>query len=40
MKFGSFIAKITQPFERVFGTSLLGAQAIQAMQRFPEGFNR
>jgi polysaccharide export outer membrane protein len=33
----SFIAKVLNPFERMLGFSLLGAQTIQTMQRFPEG---
>jgi polysaccharide export outer membrane protein len=28
------------PFERVIGFSLLGAQTVQTLQRFPEGFTR
>ena len=28
------------PFERVIGFSLLGAQTVQTLQRFPEGFQR
>ena len=31
---------LLNPFERVIGFSLLGAQTMQTMQRFPEGFNR
>ena len=31
------IAKITAPFERMLGFSLLGGQTIQLLQRFPEG---
>ena len=30
--------KMIAPFERIFGVSLLGAQAIQTMNRFPLGF--
>jgi polysaccharide export outer membrane protein len=33
----SFITKVTAPFERIFGFSLLGAQTIQSMNRFPDG---
>jgi len=31
------ISKILNPVERMFGWSLLGAQTIQSLQRFPEG---
>ena len=31
------IAKVTAPFERLFGSALLGAQTVQLLQRFPEG---
>ena len=31
---------LLNPFERVIGFSLLGAQTMQTLQRFPEGFNR
>jgi polysaccharide export outer membrane protein len=31
------ISNITAPFERIFGFSLLGAQAIQTLNRFPRG---
>ena len=34
---GSFVNKMINPVERVFGFSLLGAQTIQFMQRFPKG---
>ena len=34
---GSFVNKVINPVERVFGFSLLGAQTIQFMQRFPKG---
>lgn len=34
------IAKLTQPVERLFGVSLLGAQTIQILQRFPKGFRQ
>ena len=33
----SLISKILNPFERVFGFSLLGGQTIQTLQRFPAG---
>lgn len=33
----SFLGKITAPFERIFGFSLLGAQTVQTMQNFPGG---
>jgi polysaccharide export outer membrane protein len=32
------IAKMTAPFERMFGLMLLGSQAIQVANRFPRGF--
>ncbi len=35
----SLVAKVTSPFERIFGFSLLGGQTIQVLQRFPEGFS-
>jgi protein involved in polysaccharide export with SLBB domain len=35
--FNSFAAKLLNPFERMFGFSLLGAQTVQTLQRFPEG---
>jgi polysaccharide export outer membrane protein len=34
----SFITKILNPIERVFGTSLLGIQTVQTANRFPQGF--
>jgi polysaccharide export outer membrane protein len=34
----TFLDRLTQPIERLFGTSLLGAQAIQTFNRFPKGF--
>jgi polysaccharide export outer membrane protein len=34
----SFIAKILNPIERIFGTSLLGIQTVQTANRFPLGF--
>jgi polysaccharide export outer membrane protein len=33
----SLISKLLNPFERMFGFTLLGAQTIQTLQRFPEG---
>ncbi|MDA7950685.1 MAG: polysaccharide biosynthesis/export family protein [Pirellulaceae bacterium] len=33
----TYISKLTAPIERIFGGSLLGAQTIQTMQRFPKG---
>jgi polysaccharide biosynthesis/export protein len=35
----SALAKLTAPFERILGTSLLGANTVQTYQRFPGGFN-
>ena len=35
----SAVAKITAPFERMFGFTLLGAQTVQVLQRFPGGIN-
>jgi polysaccharide export outer membrane protein len=35
----SALAKLTSPFERILGTSLLGANTVQTFQRFPGGFN-
>jgi polysaccharide export outer membrane protein len=34
----SALNRMIAPFERIFGASLLGAQAIQTMNRFPLGF--
>ncbi len=34
----SFISKMLNPIERIFGTSLLGIQTVQTANRFPEGF--
>lgn len=34
----SFIAKVSAPFERMFGFSLLGIQSVQTVNRFPSGF--
>lgn len=33
----TFISKVLNPIERIFGTSLLGIQTVQTAQRFPEG---
>lgn len=33
----SMVSKIISPAERIFGFTLLGAQTIQVLQRFPEG---
>jgi polysaccharide export outer membrane protein len=33
----TWMDQLSQPIERLFGTSLLGAQAIQTMNRFPKG---
>jgi polysaccharide biosynthesis/export protein len=35
----STLNKMIAPFERIFGVSLLGAQAVQTMNRFPLGFS-
>jgi protein involved in polysaccharide export with SLBB domain len=35
----AFVSKVLNPFERVFGFTLLGTQSIQSLQRFPRGFN-
>ncbi len=35
--FSTFASKLLNPFERMLGFSLLGAQTIQTLQRFPEG---
>jgi hypothetical protein len=37
MALSSFVNKAINPVERVFGFSLLSAQTIQFMQRFPKG---
>lgn len=34
----SFINKVLNPIERVFGTTLLGVQTVQTANRFPQGF--
>ena len=33
----SMVSRLLNPFERIFGFSLLGGQTIQVLQRFPEG---
>lgn len=38
MAFNELVINLTQPIERMFGFSLLGAQTIQTMNRFPLGF--
>lgn len=35
----SAVSKLTAPFERMFGFTLLGAQTVQVLQRFPGGFD-
>jgi len=37
--FDSIIGKITAPFERIFGFTLLGTSLVQQINRFPFGFN-
>jgi polysaccharide export outer membrane protein len=37
--FDSIIGKITAPWERIFGFTLLGTSLIQQINRFPFGFN-
>jgi polysaccharide export outer membrane protein len=37
--FDSVIGKITAPFERIFGFTLLGTSLVQQINRFPFGFN-
>jgi len=37
--FDSIIDKVTGPFERIFGFSLLGVQTVQTFNRLPFGFN-
>jgi len=37
--FDSIIGKVTAPFERIFGFSLLGTSLVQQINRFPFGFN-
>jgi len=33
----TFLDQLSAPVERIFGTTLLGAQAIQTINRFPKG---
>ena len=35
--FDSFVSKVTAPFERMLGFTLLGSQTVQVTQRFPQG---
>ena len=37
--FDSLIGKVTAPFERIFGFSLLGVSTVQTFNRLPFGFN-
>lgn len=37
--FDSIIDKVTSPFERMFGFTLLGVQTVQTVNRLPFGFN-
>lgn len=37
IRLASTISNIIAPFERIFGFSLLGAQAVQSLNRFPRG---
>jgi polysaccharide biosynthesis/export protein len=37
--FSGVIDKVVQPFERIFGFGLIGAQTVQTFNRFPFGFN-
>jgi len=36
--FGTYLSKITSPFERALGVTLLGTTTIQTSRRFPKGF--
>ena len=36
--FEAVLGRLTQPIERIFGFTLLGAQSVQTMNRFPQGF--
>jgi polysaccharide export outer membrane protein len=36
--FDTFVTKVTAPFERIFGFTLLGTQTVQQINRFPTGF--
>jgi len=38
VSFDNYLAKVLAPFERMFGFTLLGAETIQTLQRFPGGF--
>lgn len=38
--FDSLVGRVLQPFERMFGFTLLGTQTIQAINRFPDGLGR
>jgi polysaccharide export outer membrane protein len=40
MAFNVWVEKMTQPFERMFGFTLVGAQTVQLLQRFPRGFTQ
>ena len=37
--FDSIVGKVTAPFERIFGFTLLGTSLVQQINRFPYGFN-
>ena len=37
--FDTMLGKVTAPFERILGFSLLGATTVQTFNRFPFGFN-
>jgi len=39
VKFDTVVNTLIAPFERIFGFTLLGAQTIQTLNRFPEGQN-
>jgi polysaccharide export outer membrane protein len=36
----SFLNRLVAPAERIFGVTLLGAQAVQTANRFPDGLNQ
>lgn len=40
LAWANIMSIVLNPFERVIGFTLLGAQTQQTLQRFPEGFNR
>jgi len=40
MELNSFASKVIAPFERALGFLLLGSQTLQAIQRFPKGFQQ